>query len=47
MFLFGLLVQAAVFAVFGALGGVIGASLFGRKTPPPVQGGPAAPGAER
>jgi hypothetical protein len=47
IFLFGLLVQAAVFAVFGALGGVIGASLFGRKTPPPVQGGPAAPGAER
>jgi hypothetical protein len=47
MFLFGLLIQAAVFAVFGALGGVIGASLFGRKTAPPVQGGPAAPGSER
>jgi len=47
MFLFSLFVQAAVFAVFGALGGVIGASLFGRKTPPPVQGGPAAPGIEK
>jgi len=46
MFLFGLFVQAAVFAVFGALGGVIGASLFGRKTPPPIQSGPAAPGTE-
>ncbi len=46
IFLLSLLVQAAVFAVFGALGGVIGASLFGRKTPPPLPGGPAAPGSE-
>jgi hypothetical protein len=43
-FLLGLFVTAAVFAVFGALGGVIGVSLFGRpKTPvqpirPPAQG---------
>jgi hypothetical protein len=46
MFLFSLLVQAAVFAVFGALGGVIGTSLFGRKIPPPLQGGPATPGSD-
>jgi hypothetical protein len=44
MFLFGVFVQAVVFAVLGALGGVIGASLFGRKATPPVQSGPAAPG---
>ncbi len=43
MFLLGLFIQAAVFAVFGALGGIIGASLFGRKTPP-LPGGPAGPG---
>lgn len=44
MFLLGLFFQAVVFALFGALGGVIGASLFGRKKAPPVQGGPAASG---
>jgi hypothetical protein len=44
MFLFSLFTQAAVFAMLGALGGVIGASLFGRKTASPAQGGPAAPG---
>jgi len=30
-FLFGLAVSAAVFAALGALGGIIGASLFGKK----------------
>lgn len=44
MFLFGVLVQAVVFAVLGALGGVIGASLFGRKPGPAVTGGPPSPG---
>ena len=47
MFLFSLFVQAAVFAVMGALGGVIGASLFGRRmppSPPSVQSGPQVPG---
>ncbi len=34
LFLLGLLVSATVFAAFGALGGVIGVSLFGKKTPP-------------
>ncbi|HPW18757.1 MAG TPA: hypothetical protein PLP83_10325 [Candidatus Aminicenantes bacterium] len=38
----GLFVTAAVFAVFGALGGVIGVSLFGRKALPPAAP-PAAP----
>jgi hypothetical protein len=50
MFLFSLFVQAAVFAVMGALGGVIGASLFGRRTPPSppsVQSGPQVPGLPR
>ncbi len=42
IFLFRLLIQAAVFAAFGALGGVIGASLYGKKTPP-VQGRPPEP----
>ncbi len=32
-FILGLLVFAALFAVFGALGGIIGAALFGKKTP--------------
>jgi len=38
MFLVGLFISAALFAVLGVLGGVIGASLFGKKpaqTPPP------------
>jgi len=39
-FFAGLLIAAAVFAAFGALGGVIGASLFGKKTPPAPQGSP-------
>jgi hypothetical protein len=37
-FLFGLVVSAAIFAVLGALGGIIGMALFGKKTPPPGQG---------
>lgn len=39
-FLLGLFVSAAVFAVMGALGGIIGVSLFGKKALPP---GPAVP----
>jgi uncharacterized protein involved in cysteine biosynthesis len=37
-FLLSLVISMAVFAVFGALGGVIGASLFGKKKPLLVQG---------
>jgi hypothetical protein len=33
-FLIGLLIFAAAFAVFGAIGGIIGAALFGKKQPP-------------
>jgi hypothetical protein len=33
LFMLGLLMSAVVFAAFGALGGVIGASLFGKKPP--------------
>ena len=40
VFLFGLVVTAAVFSVFGALGGVIGTSLFGKKKTPPAAGSP-------
>jgi hypothetical protein len=41
-FLLGLLASAAIYAVFGALGGLIGASLFGKKSlpPSPPQGTP-------
>jgi hypothetical protein len=39
----GLFFTAAVYAVMGALGGVIGVSLFGRKAAPPAPSGPAAP----
>ena len=42
IFFLGLFLSAAVFAAVGALGGVIGASLFGRKAQPP-QGGIVAP----
>jgi hypothetical protein len=38
MFLFGLFISAAVFAAVGALGGVIGASLFARKRTVKPQG---------
>lgn len=41
--LLGLFVSAAVYAVMGALGGVIGVSLFGRKAAPSAPSGPAAP----
>jgi hypothetical protein len=34
LFLLGLVILAAIYAILGALGGVIGASLFGRKKPP-------------
>ncbi len=40
-FLLGLFVSAAVFALAGALGGVIGVSLFARRTAPPAP--PAVP----
>jgi hypothetical protein len=44
-FLLGLIITAAIFAVLGALGGIIGTGLFGKKTPPPAQPQPpqAAP----
>jgi hypothetical protein len=42
LFFIGLFFSAAVFAAVGALGGVIGASLFGRK-PQPLQGANVAP----
>jgi hypothetical protein len=41
--LLGLFISAAVYAVMGALGGVIGVSLFGRKAAPQAPSGPAAP----
>jgi hypothetical protein len=37
-FLLELVFWAAIFAVLGALGGIIGMALFGKKTPPPAQG---------
>jgi uncharacterized protein involved in cysteine biosynthesis len=37
-FLLGLMISAVVFAAFGALGGVIGASLFGKKKTLQAQG---------
>jgi len=42
MFFIRLFLSAAIFAAVGALGGVIGASLFGRKPQPP-QGANIAP----
>ena len=41
-FLVGLLIFSAIFAAFGALGGVVGASLFGKKAPG-LRRPPAAP----
>jgi hypothetical protein len=38
-FLLGLLVSAAVFAAAGAIGGIIGLSLFGKKGQPPAPPG--------
>ena len=40
-FLLGLFVSAAMFAVVGALGGIIGVSLFGKKGLPPATSPPA------
>jgi len=40
-FLLGLFVSAGLFAFVGALGGVIGVSLFGKKALPPVSAPPA------
>ena len=44
-FMFGLMITALIFAGLGALGGVLGASLFGRKPAPqtPSQGETHAP----
>lgn len=42
MVLFGLVVAAFIFAALGALGGILGASLFGKKKTPPGQGTPDA-----
>jgi hypothetical protein len=42
MFFLGLFLSAAIFTAMGALGGIIGASLFGRKPQPP-QGANVAP----
>jgi len=39
-FFAGLLIAAVVFAAFGALGGIIGASLFGKKAPAAPPGPP-------
>jgi len=39
-FLLGLLASAVIYAAFGALGGLIGASIFGRKKVPPSRGAP-------
>jgi hypothetical protein len=38
MQMIGLLISAVVFAALGALGGIIGISLFGKKTPPQDKG---------
>jgi hypothetical protein len=42
-FLFNLIILSLIFAAFGALGGVIGASLFGKKTPPAAADVPLPP----
>jgi hypothetical protein len=42
-FLFNLVVLSLIFAAFGALGGVIGASLFGKKPIPPAPTPPLPP----
>jgi hypothetical protein len=43
MFLLGLFISAAIFAVLGVLGGVIGVSVFGRKRIPPPPLPPQGP----
>ena len=42
-FFVSLLISAAIFAAFGALGGVLGMALFGKKTPPTAHGAPGPP----
>ncbi|MBN2207599.1 MAG: hypothetical protein JW742_09365 [Candidatus Aminicenantes bacterium] len=42
-FLVGVIISAVLFAAFGALGGIIGVSLFGRKPSPPPGAGYAPP----
>ena len=42
-FLFNLVILGLIFAAFGALGGVIGASLFGKKPSSPAAGAPLPP----
>ena len=42
-FLLGLFVSAAIFALVGALGGIIGVSLFGKKSLPPAPAAPPPP----
>jgi hypothetical protein len=47
LFLLGLFVSAAVYAIMGVLGGIIGVSIFGRKKPqasPPAAPLPPPPG---
>ena len=47
LFLLGLFVSAAVYAIMGVLGGIIGVSIFGRKKPqtsPPAAPLPPLPG---
>ncbi len=43
MFLISLFIMAAIFAALGALGGVLGASLFGKKPAPPAASAPYPP----
>lgn len=42
-FLLGLFITAAIFAVLGALGGILGASLYGKKTAAAPPAPPAGP----
>jgi hypothetical protein len=42
-FLIGLFISAAIFAVMGALGGIIGVSLFAKRTAPPAPAPPPQP----
>jgi hypothetical protein len=37
LFMLGLVIAAVIFSAFGALGGVIGVSLFGKKKTPPAE----------
>lgn len=42
-FLLGILISGAIFAVLGALGGIIGIALFGKKSPAPPAPQPPPP----